>query len=104
MKPIKFVIISVLLCMGAVALASTAVDGRAGVERSLVEKGTPSINLNGTVIELWSDVAAKFEIFSITGQLIKSVNVPASTLVKVELAKGFYIVKCESWTRRVMVK
>ena len=81
-----------------------AADNRVGGESSLVEKKGPTVTSAGNYIDLWSDEAIRFEIYSITGQLIKTVNVPASTHVKIELPKGFYIVKCEIWTRRVMVK
>lgn len=69
------------------------------------ESGAPSVSASAGAIELSCGAiqTVKFQIFSITGQLVKSVTVTGGT-VKIELPKGFYIVKCESWTRRVMVK
>lgn len=46
----------------------------------------------------------RFEIFSITGQSVKSIRVNAGSSVRIELPEGFYIVKCDSWTKRVMIK
>lgn len=64
----------------------------------------PSVSSAGNVIELRSNGSGtvRFEIFSITGQLIKSVNV--KSVSRIELPKGFYIVKCDAWTKRVVVK
>lgn len=79
------------------AYASNAVEIRADRQPAVyVEKG--SLELSATDSD-----PVKFEIFSITGQLIKSVTVKNST-VKVDLPKGFYIIKCEAWTKRVMIK
>lgn len=45
-----------------------------------------------------------FSIYSITGQLVKTVDVAASTRVTVDLPKGYYIVKCSAWARKVVVR
>ena len=46
-----------------------------------------------------------FNIYSITGQLIKTVRVNAGTRVTIDMPKGFYIVKCAGrWSRKVVVK
>lgn len=65
----------------------------------------PSVRVDGVVIEMRNPYSepVKFQIFSITGQLIKSVIVKTAP-VRLELPKGFYIVKCDNWTKRVMLK
>lgn len=65
----------------------------------------PTVSVDKGYIELTAPDAepVKFEIFSITGQLIKSVTVKGAT-TKVDLPKGFYIIKCDSWTKRVMLR
>lgn len=71
-----------------------------------VENATqPGAKSTGSTIELncGERTNVKFEIYSITGQLIKTITV-AQGSVKIELPKGFYIVKCENWTRRMMLK
>lgn len=46
-----------------------------------------------------------FSVYSITGQLLKVVRVPAATRVAVDLPRGFYIVKCDNlWSRKVVVR
>ncbi len=59
----------------------------------------------GTIAMVAGDSDATFNIYSITGQLIKSVRVSAGTKVTIEIPKGFYIVKCSGrWSRKVVVK
>lgn len=48
---------------------------------------------------------AVFNIYSITGQLIKVVRVAADQRATIDIPKGFYIVKCSNqWSRKVVVK
>jgi len=70
-----------------------------------VTERTPNVSVEKGFIELTAPdgEAVKFEIFSITGQLVKSITVKGST-AKIDLPKGFYIIKCEFWTKRVMLK
>lgn len=51
-----------------------------------------------------NDTSARFLIYSITGQMVKSVDVAAGTDVTVELPSGYYIVKTSQWSKRVIVK
>ncbi len=104
MNLLRLFSIAIVLSMASGVHTAFAADDKVVIESNIVEEKGPTVTVSGTHIDMWSDKAITFEIYSITGQLIKSVNVPASTHVKIELPKGFYIVKCESWTRRVMVK
>lgn len=46
-----------------------------------------------------------FNIYTITGQVVRVVRVPADSHSTLELPKGFYIVKCGSqWSRKVVVR
>lgn len=48
---------------------------------------------------------ATFNVYSITGQLIKVVRVSADQRTSVDFPKGFYIVKCgNQWSRKVVVR
>ncbi|MCM1094578.1 MAG: hypothetical protein NC248_11740 [Bacteroides sp.] len=46
--------------------------------------------------------AHQFYIYSITGQMIKSVEVRESAVV--DLPCGYYIVKCREWSKKIVVK
>lgn len=104
MKKLIF-IFSLSLCasVGVISYEAQASD----VAREVVVQDTsgPGLKVTGSSLELMCGdrVNVKFEIFSITGQLVKAVTVASGT-ARVELPKGFYIVKCENWTRRVMLK
>jgi len=54
-------------------------------------------------IQLTATGRVGFEIYSITGQRVKSVTVE-NTSVKVDLPKGCYIVRCARWSKKVIVK
>lgn len=45
----------------------------------------------------------QFDIYTITGQCVKSVTVEDGS-VKAELPKGCYIVRCPKWSKKVVVK
>lgn len=48
---------------------------------------------------------AVFNVYSITGQLVKVVKVSAEQRTSVDFPKGFYIVRCgNQWSRKVVVR
>ena len=54
-------------------------------------------------IQLSAVESTGFEVYSITGQRVKKVQVENST-VKVDLPKGCYIVRCAKWSKKAIVK
>lgn len=99
-------VISIVILFLAVASfnGQWLAEAKTSVESRMAER-QPIVSVDKGYIELTApdSETVKFEIFSITGQLIKSVSVKGST-AKVELPKGFYIIKCEAWTKRVMLR
>ncbi len=57
---------------------------------------------NGIEITVRDGVARRFYIYSITGQVIKSVEV--AECVTVQLPQGYYIVKCSDWAKKIVVR
>lgn len=48
---------------------------------------------------------AVFSVYSITGQQMRVVRVPAGQHATIELPRGFYVVKCNNqWSRKVVVR
>lgn len=47
--------------------------------------------------------AVRFEIYSITGQQVKSLEVKEGSAT-VELPSGCYVVRCQFWSKKVVVK
>lgn len=69
-----------------------------GVAR--VEGGVGRITLTAA-----SGTGAVFQIYSITGQLLKEVKLEADTHTSVDVPKGFYVVRYNNqWSRKVVVK
>lgn len=93
------------LCIAlAVGAVSATVLASPRIEQVSSEE-TTVVGGKGTIAMVAGDSDATFNIFSITGQLIKSVRVNAGTKVTIDVPKGFYIVKCTGrWSRKVVVK
>ena len=79
-----------------------------GMQQSRLEAlaAQPSVEGGvGRVVLTAGSVEGTFSIYSITGQLLKTVRVPADGHVTVDLPKGFYIVRYKNqWSRKVVVK
>ena len=59
----------------------------------------------GRIVFTAGNSDATFNVYSITGQLVKVVRVNAEQRVTVDFPKGFYIVKCGTqWSRKVVVR
>lgn len=102
----KRLLFTTLLMIGALTAQVAICAPAQSLPREEVQlAASPSVSIDGAVIEMRNPYSepVKFQIFSITGQLIKSVVVKAVP-VRIELPKGFYIVKCDNWTKRVMLK
>lgn len=96
---------TVILLLAVNAFSGQWFAEAAPAVESRVSDRAPAVSVEKGYIELTAPEGetVKFEIFSITGQLIKAVTVKSSIL-KVDLPKGFYIIKCEAWTKRVMLR
>lgn len=96
---------AVILLLAVNAFSGQWFAEAAPAVESRVADRAPTVSVEKGYIELTAPDGdnVRFEIFSITGQLIKSLTVKGST-VKVDLPKGFYIIKYESWTKRVMLR
>lgn len=54
------------------------------------------------IITAGTDNSANFDIYSITGQLVKRVHLTEGQ-IQIELPRGCYIVKCERWSKKIVV-
>lgn len=93
---ILFLAIVAAMASGTVGYASA--DDR--IEEVEVEReATPCSN----GIRLAATEHTVFEIYSITGQKVKSASVDNGSTT-IELPKGCYIVRCPQWSKKVVVK
>ncbi|MBQ9556322.1 MAG: T9SS type A sorting domain-containing protein [Muribaculaceae bacterium] len=59
----------------------------------------------GRIVFIAGNSDATFNVYSITGQLIKVVRVSAEQRASIDFPKGFYIVRCgNQWSRKVVVR
>ncbi len=92
---------ALLPCATVATLA--AASPAAGIEN--VGSGASAYGGNGRITLIAGNHDAQFSIYSVTGQLIKTVRVGADQRLSVDVPKGFYVVKCSGqWSRKVVVK
>lgn len=69
------------------------------------QSGPAAQGAEGRIVFTAGSSDATFNVYSITGQLVKVVRVSADQRVTVDFPKGFYIVKCSNqWSRKVVVR
>ncbi len=66
----------------------------------------PVVATRDGVIELTSrgNTDRTFQIYSIVGQLVRTVTVRAGDTEQLELRAGCYVVRCGRWSKKVVVK
>lgn len=67
--------------------------------------GPTAQGAEGRIVFTAGSSDATFNVYSITGQLVKVVRVSAEQRTTVDFPRGFYIVKCSNqWSRKVVVR
>lgn len=104
MKKLRHIILTFALAASAAGgsvLASVTDDG---VRQELVST-TATAKAGQGQVELTVDgnELVKFHIYSITGQLVKTVQLTDGK-VAIELPRGLYIVKCDKWSKQIVIK
>ncbi len=74
-------------------------------EIAVISSQQPSVSASVGHITLTvnDDEVVNFYIYSITGQIIKTITISQGSTT-VELPRGYYIVKCNYWSKTVIVK
>ena len=102
----KYLIIGLLCTMLSAPVVMALPDGNE--QPRLEQSRNASATVQGGVghITLWAgNDAEEFSLYSITGQLLRVVQVPANSQVTIETPKGFYIIRCgNQWSRKVVVR
>ena len=109
MKQLTAVILltlSLLMSSAAMAVSPAGVTTPQRAEAALQQTTAPTVHGgNGRITFYAGSETIVFSVYSITGQLLRTVRVAADTHITVELPKGFYIVKCGTQgSRKVVVK
>lgn len=97
---ITSILLTAMVCTAApVGLCAQSHGIEAGV---VADQPAMTTRSGGIEITVPAATTTTFYIFSITGQLVKTVDVSESAFV--ELHNGCYIVKCAQWSKKVVVK
>lgn len=102
-------IAATLLFMGIPAMSaaesatSTTKAQEPGITATASAEPTIKINSGNLEISVPDDTIYNFNIYSITGQLVKTLKLSDGT-ASVELPRGCYIVKCEKWSKKIVIR
>ena len=97
----------IVTCLVAMAaLPATAVPDNFLPQRvETAATGPVAQGGEGRIVFIAGNSDATFNVYSITGQLVKVVRVNADQRTTVDFPKGFYIVRCgNQWSRKVVVR
>ncbi len=105
MKIFRNILLASTLAMGGWGMTSVAAEAHHGIQHEVTASNI-SIKVAHGQIELTvtgQNAPVKFQIYSITGQLVKTTTVTDGTSI-VELPRGLYVVRCDRWSKQVVVK
>lgn len=103
MKLTKSIILGMLLTVGAFASYAEPAGGEASVQTVTVSQPQVRVVQGHVEITVPGDDARQVSIYALTGQIIKSMTV-APGVTTIELPAGYYIVKCDRVSCRVVVR
>lgn len=96
--------LALMLSSAVISAAESSSARTSDVVSSIVSVEPSATPLEGAVeITAPGHTTMTFQIFSITGQLVRTVNLTDETL-RVELPRGCYIIKCGRWSKKIMVR
>ena len=103
MKRVLYIAVCLLAIGGAYAIPMP--DNFLPQRVETVVTGPSAQGAEGRIVFTAGNSDATFNVYSITGQLVKVVRVSADQRTSVDFRKGFYIVKCgNQWSRKVVVR
>ena len=70
-----------------------------------IANSAPTIKVVGSQVEisLAGDSQRQVVIYALTGQIVKSMTISPGTTV-IDLPSGYYIIKCDSLSKRVVIR
>ena len=99
---IRKIFVAVMLVAGA----SAGMQSFASERIEHIDTAGPQIRVADGALELTApdNAATRFEIYSITGQLVKAVELQAARAERIELPQGCYIVRTPGRSQKIVVK
>lgn len=103
MKRVLYIVVCLLAMGGMQALPVP--DNFLPQRVETAATGPVAQGAEGRIVFTAGSSDATFNVYSITGQLVKVVKVGADQRTSVDFPKGFYIVRCgNQWSRKVVVR
>ncbi|MDE6248676.1 MAG: T9SS type A sorting domain-containing protein [Paramuribaculum sp.] len=99
---LAYMLFSAVLGTTGIVASGAASHGGAGVE--IVAESVATVTTGVGEMTISTDQTQRFYVFSITGQMIKSLEISAGEQKTIELPNGCYIVKCAQWSKKVVVR
>lgn len=102
----KFLLINIVCIFSAFSAMMSGTVPATDTHYSISQQHGPTMKSveNGIEFTVADGTETKFYIFSITGQMVKSLSVASGTTAVAELPVGCYIVKCEYWSKKILVR
>lgn len=103
MKKLRNISVALFICL--MGFGSSAVYAFPTQASSTITDNQVSVKASSGAIILTANCEEPvcFQIFSITGQAIKTITLSQGS-TSIELPHGYYIVKCNQWSKTVIVK
>lgn len=96
------VLLGVLVCAEPIYAGTEAMPAD-GAQVEIVARPQIKVSNGQVEINLPGEEARQVMVFALTGQLVKSVTVQPGVTV-IDLPAGYYIVKCDRLSQRVIVR
>lgn len=103
MKQLRITLTALFICMMGFGSSMAYASPTQTITNSVADQVLVSTSSGSITLISNSEEPVLFQIFSITGQVIKSTTVTQGS-VSIDLPRGYYIVKCEHWSKTVIVK
>lgn len=101
MKKLLYILLACMALSGGTVMATPDANGVA----QRIETVATASGATGRIQFSAGNTDAVFLVYSITGQLLKTVRLSADGHASIDMPKGFYVVKCNGqWSRKVIVK
>ncbi|MBQ2838210.1 MAG: T9SS type A sorting domain-containing protein [Muribaculaceae bacterium] len=102
MKKLKYISVALFISMMTISSSAVYAFPAQSIENIATHASVKATSGAITLVAN-SDEPIQFHIYSITGQAIKTITLSQGTTT-IELPRGYYIVKCNYWSKTVIVK
>lgn len=105
MRPFKNILCKILISVALLSGGATMAMTPAGPATQLAEVSPATLRvLKGMVeISVTADHPVQVVVYVLTGQVVKNITAQPG-ITNLELAPGYYIVKCDKLSQRVIIK